>query len=70
MAKEKKKEMTLDYLASVVQRGFAETATKKEIYEITERLDRIEFHMSTHERRIEILEDQMRVVSNKIGLRR
>lgn len=69
--------MTIDNLAVMVQRGFAETATKKEVEEITKRLDgmdsrldRIEFHMNTHERRLEILEDKMRMVGTKLGLRR
>lgn len=71
----------VDKLAESTAHGFSEVgsklknleekvATKKEVKEITDRLDRIEFHMNTHERRIEILEDKMRMVSVKIGLRK
>lgn len=79
--KQKKKETTLDDLAIMVQKGFSETArdfsevktglgeVKKELVDANNRLDRIEFHTNTHERRIEILEDKMRIVSTKLGLR-
>lgn len=60
----------IDNLARMVERGFAETATKADISEVNKKLDKIEFHMNTHERRIEILEDRMLMVSTKLGLRR
>lgn len=35
---------------------------------VTDRLDKIEFHVSGQERRISILEDKVRLISTKIGL--
>lgn len=76
----RKKEVTIDELAMMIQKGFEETASKKELGsleivinqrfdKVDKRLDKIEFHTNTHERRIEILEDKMRMVSTKLGLR-
>lgn len=79
MAKKKVKtiEEKIDDLAAMTARGFSDIekqmttiATKDDLKEVTARLDRIEFHMNTHERRIEMLEDKMRIVSTKIGLKK
>lgn len=43
---------------------------KGEMKEVVKRLDRIEYGMVSHDRRLEILEDKMRIVSVKLGLRR
>ena len=53
-----------------VGRSFSEL--EKNIHDgfvaVSERLDRIEFHATGQGRRIEILEDHVRVISRKIGL--
>ena len=78
MAKKKRSvEEMINELAGITAKGFAQTVTKDELERVIERLDkidnrfdRVEFHMNTHERRIEMLEDRMRIVSTKIGLRK
>lgn len=64
----------IDDLAQITARGFASmdkrfenTASKKDMKEISDRLDRIEFSQG---RRIEILEDKVRIIAEKIGLRK
>lgn len=75
--KRKSVEEKIDDLAEMVARGFSElhetianNATKKELKEVVSLLERIEFHTNTHERRIEMLEDKIRTISTKIGLRK
>ncbi len=80
MAKKKKTtDELVEGLAVMVQRGFAGTKSDLEDFrkdvdnfrkEVNHRFDRVEFHLSSHERRIEVLEDKMRLVSTKIGLRK
>ncbi|GEM_PF-5403949 len=62
----------IEDLAVMVEKGFSRGEAELHAVEkrLTDRFDRIEFHMSTHERRIEILEDKMRIVSTKLGLKR
>ena len=63
----------IDDLSAMTQRGFADlkkemtdgfalTATKAELKEVKETVDRIEYTVNTHERRIENLEDKVRVI--------
>jgi len=75
-----KKQITIEDLAVMVQRGFEETASKTEINEgfkdvndrlnaIDQRLDRIEnILIAGHDRRIEKLEDSVRqlILASKI----
>ena len=60
--------------AADVERGFAETATKTDLNdfrkEVNHRFDRVEFNANGFGRRIEILEDRVRLISTKIGLRK
>ena len=61
---------TVDHLAISVARGFEKMATKDEMNagfeSVNKRLDDIDFRLgkieSNHERRLDILEDRMRVV--------
>ncbi|HEY4511494.1 MAG TPA: hypothetical protein VJH55_01505 [Candidatus Paceibacterota bacterium] len=70
MAKKKKTtEEMIEDLAVMVQRGFAETANKEDIKRLEDRLDRIEFSVNGHERRIETLEDKVRMLSVKVGFK-
>lgn len=76
-----KKAMTIDDLAGMVKRGFDETAKKTEMnarFEavderfdgIDKRLDRIEnLLIRAHDNRITELEDSMRLVKTKLGVR-
>jgi len=79
MVKKKKsvEEMVGD-LAEMTARGFYDIektmATKEGLKDlekrIDDRFDHMEFFMNTHERRIEMLEDRVRIISTKIGLRK
>ncbi len=60
----------IEELAVITQRGFAVTATKEDVKEIIDRLDKIEFRINTHDRRVDNLEDKVRVISTKIGLQK
>jgi len=70
--KQKTVEEKIDDLAAMTQRGFVAVATDLRELEkrMNDRFDRLEFHMTAHERRIEILEDKVRIISTKIGLRK
>ncbi len=71
-------------MARMTKEGFEHTASKEdlmevkgevsglkdEMKEVVKRLDRIEYGMISHERRLSILEDKMRIVSVKIGLKK
>ena len=57
-----KKNITIDELALMVQRGFADTATKNDIKDINKRIDGIESTMVTKaemNRRFDGLEDRV-----------
>ena len=58
----------IDDLAAMTQRGFADVHA--EIKEVQETVDRIEFRVNSHDRRIDILEDKVRVISTKVGLQK
>ncbi len=69
----------IDDLAAMTQRGFSELESKmfkgfanvhEEIKEVKETVDRIEYRVNTHDRRIENLEDKVRVIGTKIGLQK
>ena len=75
MTRKKKKVMTINDLAIMTAKGFSDvhkelTAVRSDVKEVKDATERIEFRMSAQERRIEILEDKMRIVSTKLGLRR
>lgn len=60
-----KKNVTIDDLAVMVQKGFAETATKNELksmrVEINNRFDKIEnLVLASHQKRIEKLEAEVK----------
>ncbi len=60
-----KKNVTIDDLAVMVQKGFAETATKTELKsmknEMNERFDKIEnLILADHKKRIEKLENEVK----------
>ena len=68
------REVTIEDLARMVQKGFEDTAKKIEVNArfdtIEKRLDRIEkFLLEEHRRRIEKLEDQMQEVRNALALK-
>lgn len=76
----KKKEITIDELAMMVQRGFEDVTTKfdtvgKRFDAVDKRLDGIDIRLNrienlllrAHENRIEILEDKMRQVQTTLG---
>ena len=77
----KKEEMTMEKLAIMVKNGFDVTATKEEMRggfgvmdkrfnEVEKRLDRIEnLLIRDHSNKIERLEDSMRIVKTKLGIR-
>ncbi|OHA17480.1 MAG: hypothetical protein A3G52_04600 [Candidatus Taylorbacteria bacterium RIFCSPLOWO2_12_FULL_43_20] len=80
MTKNKKKttDKKLDELALSVAKGFAEVsatmATKTEMHElkeevgkISDKIDRVEYLVNGHDRRIDVLEDKVRRISVKIG---
>ena len=67
------KEVTIDDLARMVQKGFEGTAKASEVRvefnEVKERLDRIEnILLAENRRRIEKLEDQMREVRDALAM--
>lgn len=70
---DRKKGITIDGLAMMVQRGCEDVTTKfdavdKRLDGIDIRLNRIEnLLLSAHENRIEILEDKMRQVQTALG---
>lgn len=73
MKKQKKEKMTLNTLAGMVARGFAETAKKADMdqkfREVNERLERIEnLILVDHKHRIEKLEEQMKEMRNAIAI--
>ena len=86
MAKKKTTEELIENLARMTQIGFSAVDARFDKMEIRfdkmdarfnkmekefgERFDRLEFHMMTHERRIEILEDKVRLISTKVGLKK
>ncbi|MDO8594334.1 MAG: hypothetical protein Q7R93_02355 [bacterium] len=68
------KKMSIDDLAGMVKRGFDETAKKTEMeagFEaVNKRLDHIEnLLIRAHDNRITALEDSMRLVKTKLGVR-
>ena len=68
------KKMTLETLAGMVKRGFDETAKKTEVDArfdgIEKELQRIEnIVIRAHDNRITALEDNMRLVKTKLGVR-
>ena len=73
--KSKTIDQKIDDLAAMVARGFENLATKDELQNglrgleerLTKRLDRIEFFVTGHERRIEILEDRVRQLAVRAG---
>ena len=84
MKKKDKKtvEELIEGLVVMTQKGFEEVSGRfdgvegrlgkieGEMKEVVKRLDRIEYGMISHERRLSILEDKMRIVSVKLGLKR
>ena len=65
----------IEELAVITQRGFTDVDKKLEVLssdlkEVKETVDRIEYRVNTHDRRIENLEDKVRVISTKIGLQK
>ncbi|MSU55072.1 MAG: hypothetical protein EXS46_00855 [Candidatus Taylorbacteria bacterium] len=69
----------IEELAVITQRGFSDLESKmvkgfanvhEEIKEVKETVDRIEYRVNTHDRRIENLEDKVRVISTKVGLQK
>ncbi len=73
----KKEKMTIEDLARITKNGFDTTATKQEMREVNDRLDKMDGRLDkmenlllrAHENRIEKLEDNMRLVKTKIGIR-
>jgi len=68
------KEVTLDDLAGMVQRGFEETAKTKEVNSrfdaVEKRLERIEnLFIEEHRRRIERLEGEMKEVRDALAMK-
>ncbi len=69
--------MTIEDLARITKNGFDTTATKQEMREVNDRLDKMDGRLDkmenlllrAHENRIEKLEDNMRLVKTKIGIR-
>lgn len=84
MKKKTKKtvEELIEDLATMTSKGFEEVSgrldgvegklgkVEGEMKEVVKRLDRIEYGMVSHKRRLSILEDKMRIVSVKLGLKR
>lgn len=74
MKKFNMKNITINDLAIMTQKGFADLEGRmdKRFDDFEERINRrfdiIEFKMGGHDRRIENLEDKMRIVNNKLGL--
>ena len=65
----------IEELAVITQRGFTDVDKKLEVLssdlkEVKETVDRIEYRVNTHDRRIENLEDKVRVISTKVGLQK
>ena len=74
--KKKTTEEMIEGLAVMVQKGFAETASKdqfrevkSEIKELREQIERLDFRLTGWGQRIEILEDKVRMLSVKVGLK-
>lgn len=66
-------ETMIEELAMVTGKGFAEMNARfdevdNRFDEVNDRLDKIEYFGSSQERRISILEDKMKLVTNKLGL--
>lgn len=55
--------MTLEKLAQMVQRGFVETATKKELHALQEEMDQ---HFQAVDRRFDEIDIRFQAVDNKI----
>jgi archaellum component FlaC len=69
----KKKNITIDDLALMVQKGFEETAKKKDVdkkfKDMDERFDRIEkLILADHKRRIERLEQDVKELRNLLAV--
>lgn len=73
----KKEKMTIEDLARITKSGFDATATKQEMREVNDRLDKVDHRLDrienlllrAHENRIETLEDSMRLVKTKLSIR-
>jgi len=69
----KKKEITIEDLAMMVQRGFNETASKADLNNLSKsidkRFDRIEnMILANHRERIEKLEGEMKELKNLLSI--
>ncbi|MGH9462290.1 MAG: hypothetical protein ACRD1X_13805 [Vicinamibacteria bacterium] len=69
-----KKQLTLEDLGAVIQRGFHETAKQVEVNRrfglIEDRLDRIEkFVLADHRHRIERLEDELKDLKSLLAIK-
>lgn len=75
MARKKKTtEQLIEDLDIMVQRGFSETKQdikklENNLQRLEEKVDRLEFRMTGWGQRIEILEDKVRMLSVKAGLK-
>ena len=80
--KPKKIEEMFEEMAEMIQRGFSEAYYnfKEEIKEVredikstekrlTDKIDGIKFIFGSHDRRIDILEDNVRVINTKVGIK-
>lgn len=72
MIQEKGKKITIDDLARMMNRSFEDIrenmASKKDLHEVKEQLDRIENKVNTNqENRISKLEDDVRVLKTAVG---
>jgi hypothetical protein len=65
--------ITIEGLAAMIKRGFDEVhksmATQDDVSEIRAQLDRIEMHAGGLDNRVSALEDQMRVIRTKLGVK-
>lgn len=65
--KKKTTEEMIEDLATMMQREFLET--RKDIKEVKEHVDQVEFRLTGWTQRIEILEDKVRMLGVKVGLK-